>query len=101
MVSLDGKPYTELNNAWLYREKFIDGCSCDAKEYSEADIAQSISEIEGPGVPVEGHSAESAPAESDSPGSGAAAGEQAGGDDLIIRDTPEAADDDSFDPRRR
>ncbi len=92
MVSLDGKPYTELENAWLYRNKFIDGCSCDAAEYSQSKIAQSIAEIEGQGARLEEGSAQG------ESGDGAAARAD-GGDDLIIRDVPEP--DDSFDPRRR
>jgi hypothetical protein len=92
MVSLDGKPYTELENAWLYRNKFIDGCSCDAAEYSQSKIAQSIAEIEGQGARLEEGSAQG-----DSSDGAAARAE--GGDDLIIRDVPEP--DDSFDPRRR
>lgn len=92
MVSLDGKPYTELENAWLYRQKFIKGCSCDAAEYSEADIAQSIAELKGQSARLDpgGDGGQS--------GEGAGAGEQPGDDDLMIREVPE---DNSFDPRQR
>ncbi len=94
MVSLDGKPYSELKNAWLYRKKFIDGCSCDAAEYSEAEIAQSMAELEGRRARLE---------EGSGPGAGddgekAAPNDQADSDGLIIRDVPENG---SFDPRRR
>jgi HPt (histidine-containing phosphotransfer) domain-containing protein len=82
MVSLDGKPYTELENAWLYRQKFIKGCSCDAAEYSEADIAQSIAELKGQSARL------------DAGEDGGESGDQ----DLTIHEVPE---DESFDPRRR
>ncbi|RIA47551.1 DUF2865 domain-containing protein [Dichotomicrobium thermohalophilum] len=97
MVSLEGKPYTELKNAWLYRKKFIDGCSCDAAEYSEAEIAQSMAELDGPSARLEEGSAQGAPGAGGQAGEGAAAREQSG-DAHTDRDAPE---DDSFDPRRR
>jgi len=100
MVSLDGRPYTSLENAWLYRTKFIDGCSCDAAEYSEAKIAEAQGEQEAGDdliepLPGEARSAARSGLESD--GEEAAGDGQAGDDGLIIRDAP--ADD--FDPRRR
>jgi len=98
MVSLEGKPYTELDNAWLYRDKFIDGCSCDAAEYSEATIAQSMAELDGRSAQLEEGSAQGAGAEGDATGEGAANSDQSASEELIIRDAPE---DESFDPRRR
>ncbi len=94
MVSLDGKPYTQHNNAWLYREKFIDGCSCDAAEYSEAKIAQSVAGIDG--ASREEGSAQDEAGTDGGQGNTAALGQ--GDEELIIRDVPA---DDSFDPRRR
>jgi hypothetical protein len=41
MVSLEGKPYTSLNTAFLNRKHYIKGCSCKPEEYSPQDIAQS------------------------------------------------------------
>jgi len=97
MVSLNGKPYTELDNAWLYRKKFINGCSCDAKEYSEAEIAKSQAAAESA---VEGGNAPdgSAPA-ADVPGDNKRAESDQAAEDLpLIRDAPKR---DSFDPRQR
>jgi len=97
MVSLAGKPYSELKNAWLYRTKFIKGCSCDAADYSQEEIAKAQQEID---------SAQTGASDPDREGQDeAASGEdgkraesdQAGEDGLIIRDVPT----DSFDPRRR
>jgi hypothetical protein len=31
-VSTDGKRYTELNTAFVYREKIVSGCSCNGKD---------------------------------------------------------------------
>lgn len=90
MVSLDGKPYTDLENAWLYREKFVDGCSCDAAEYSQSKIARSTAEFDGQGARLEEDRAQG------NSGDGA---DDGGGGEMIIRDVPEP--DDSFDPRRR
>jgi hypothetical protein len=41
MVSLQGRPYTSLPNAFRNRKAFIKGCSCNANEYSVAEIAKS------------------------------------------------------------
>jgi hypothetical protein len=46
MVSLDGKSYSSLPNAWLYRKRFISGCSCNSGEYSQDEIARSMREGE-------------------------------------------------------
>ena len=34
MISLEGRPYTELPNAFLFRKEFVNGCSCKTTEYS-------------------------------------------------------------------
>lgn len=46
MVSLDGRPYSAIVNAWRYRKEFIKGCSCKQVEYSPLDSQ------EGGGAPV-------------------------------------------------
>ncbi len=33
MVSLTGRPYSEIQNAWRYRKEFVKGCSCKTAEY--------------------------------------------------------------------
>ena len=95
MVSLKGKPYTELEQAWLYRNKFIDGCSCDSVEYSEADIAQSMSELDERSARLTEGDNQGA---SDEAGDSAAANSTQDGNEPAIRDAP---DDKSFDPRQR
>lgn len=45
MVSLDGTPYNDLDNAWRHRKQYIKGCSCKAHEYSEEQILQSEQEL--------------------------------------------------------
>lgn len=44
MVSLDGRPYSDLENAWRNRKEYVKGCSCKAYEYSEEQILQSEQE---------------------------------------------------------
>lgn len=100
MVSLDGKPYTELDNAFLYRNEFIEGCSCDLAKYSEAEIAKSRGEIDGD-APLAEISPPDGAATGSSEGNGAdrqAGNNQDGEDELIIRDAPRRK---SFDPRQR
>jgi hypothetical protein len=41
MVSLAGKPYTEMPNAFRNRKVYIRGCSCNASEFSREEIAKS------------------------------------------------------------
>jgi hypothetical protein len=41
MVSLSGKPYSEMPNAFRNRKVYIRGCSCNANEYSREEIAKS------------------------------------------------------------
>lgn len=41
MISLDGRPYGTLSNAWRYRSEFIKGCSCKQAEYSPLDTPES------------------------------------------------------------
>ena len=41
MVSLKGMPYTQMPNAFRHRKVYIRGCSCNASEYSRAEIAKS------------------------------------------------------------
>ncbi|MFP4538317.1 MAG: DUF2865 domain-containing protein [Dichotomicrobium sp.] len=100
MVSLDGKPYTELDNAFLYRDEFIKGCSCDLARYSEAEIAKSRGEIDGEVPPAE-VSAPGGTATGASEGTGAdrqAGNDQDGEDEVIIHNAPRRK---SFDPRQR
>jgi len=101
MVSLNGKPYSELDIAWLYRKKFIDGCSCDASEYSEADIAKARQELESaeealPQDPDIGRAEDQSGAQGET--GKRAQSDRTAEDEPIIRDKPE---DDSFDPRQR
>lgn len=96
MVSLAGKPYSELKNAWLYRKKFINGCSCDATEYSRDEIAKAQQEIDSAdsGDPLREQQGEAAPGGDDKRADSAPAGD----DGPIIRDIPAEK---SFDPRQR
>ncbi len=41
MVSLAGKPYSEMPNAFRNRKVYIRGCSCNASEFSREEIAKS------------------------------------------------------------
>jgi hypothetical protein len=41
MVSLSGRPYSEMPNAFRHRKVYIHGCSCNANEYSRDEIAKS------------------------------------------------------------
>lgn len=41
MVSLKGVPYAQTPNAFRNRKVYIRGCSCNAKEYSQEEIAKS------------------------------------------------------------
>jgi hypothetical protein len=41
MVSLSGKPYTEMPNAFRNQKVYIRGCSCNAREFSRDEIAKS------------------------------------------------------------
>ncbi|HKJ61926.1 MAG TPA: DUF2865 domain-containing protein [Hyphomicrobiales bacterium] len=45
MVSLDGKPYNDLQNAWRNRKQYVKGCSCKSYEYSEEQILKSEQEL--------------------------------------------------------
>jgi len=100
MVSLNGTPYAELKNAWLYRKQFINGCSCDASEYSQTKIDEVMASLEN------GSQSAASDQEVSEGGTGAsqdengkhAASEQSGEGDLIIRDVPA---DSGFDPRQR
>ena len=47
MISLGGEEYARLPNAWLYRKRFISGCSCNPEEYSQEQIARSMREDAG------------------------------------------------------
>jgi hypothetical protein len=98
MVSLAGKPYSELDTAWLYRTKFIKGCSCDAAEYSMEQIAEAKQEMESArsGSPDAAREGQGDAASGDD--GKRAQSDQAGEDGLIIRDAPKP---DTFDPRRR
>ena len=93
MVSLEGRPYTQLKNAWLYRKEFIDGCSCDASEYSASKIAQSSPEAGDESNRLEEGGGWDTQADG---GEGAATPEA--GEEALDRD---GSQDDSFDPRRR
>lgn len=37
-VSIEGRPYTSLNNAFRYRRELVKGCSCKAEEYAADQI---------------------------------------------------------------
>jgi hypothetical protein len=41
MVSLSGRPYSEMPNAFRNRKVYIRGCSCNSNEYSPQEIAKS------------------------------------------------------------
>jgi Protein of unknown function (DUF2865) len=41
MVSLSGKPYSEMPNAFRNRKVYIRGCSCNVSEFSREEIAKS------------------------------------------------------------
>ncbi len=41
MVSLSGRPYSSIPNAFRNRKVYIKGCSCNANEYSREEIAKS------------------------------------------------------------
>jgi hypothetical protein len=41
MVSLSGKPYKEMPNAFRNQKVYIRGCSCNTREYSREEIAKS------------------------------------------------------------
>jgi hypothetical protein len=97
MVSLSGKPYSQLKNAWLYRKKFIDGCSCDASEYSVKKIAEAQQELESADAST-GSSREGEPEAAKDDEGKRAESTQTGEDGLIIREVPAP---DNFDPRRR
>lgn len=45
MVSLDGLPYNDLENAWRHRKQYVKGCSCKPYEYSEEQILKSEEEL--------------------------------------------------------
>ncbi len=38
MVSLDGRAYNTMSNAWRYRKEYVKGCSCKVAEYSPEEI---------------------------------------------------------------
>lgn len=40
MVSLDGRAYNDMDNAWRYRKEFVKGCSCNQSEYDPTLMAQ-------------------------------------------------------------
>ncbi len=99
MVSLDGLPYTELDNAWLYRKQFIEGCSCDAAEYSQAKIDEAMAQLKsGSSGTQQRSSTDTSGATGDGDSARSAATEGGKEGDLIIRDVP---DEKSFDPRKR
>jgi Protein of unknown function (DUF2865) len=41
MVSMSGRPYSEMPNAFRNRKVYIRGCSCNTSEYSREEIAKS------------------------------------------------------------
>ncbi len=41
MVSLAGRPYSEMPNAFRHHKVYLRGCSCNANEYSREEIAKS------------------------------------------------------------
>jgi hypothetical protein len=41
MISMNGRPYSEMPNAFRNRKVYIRGCSCNAAEYSPQEIAKS------------------------------------------------------------
>jgi len=104
MVSLDGVPYTDIDNAWLYRKTFVEGCSCDPEKFSLDKIAESRDAEQS--SPLGGdRTSETAGEDSAKSKSGQSAGdgERAGTiwadqDADTARDTTER---DSFDPRQR
>jgi len=98
MVSISGKPYGELENAWLYREKFIKGCSCDAARYSKAEIAKSRAQLDGEAAELSERTVINSDDTEPGKDKKRAASDQQEDDRLIIRDVPKP---DSFDPRQR
>jgi len=44
MISLTGKPYDTLENAWRHRKEYVKGCSCKPEEYSVHQIMLSDQE---------------------------------------------------------
>ncbi len=48
MVSLEGRPYTSLPNAFRNRKVFIRGCSCNQSEFSREEIAKSEDALRQP-----------------------------------------------------
>jgi hypothetical protein len=52
MVSLEGKAYNELPDAWRYRKEYVKGCSCKTAEFSPNEIKPVDSEAgEAPAAP--------------------------------------------------
>ncbi len=45
MVSLNGRPYSQMPNAFRNRKVYIRGCSCNANEYSPEEIAKAEDEL--------------------------------------------------------
>jgi len=104
MVSLDGVPYSDIDNAWLYRKKFIEGCSCDAEKYSLEKIAESQDGVQR--IPsLAGRTAETAgdDAAMSKSGPSTADGDRAGkpGDGEDQATVGDASERDSLDPRKR
>ncbi len=48
MVSLDGRPYSSIANAWRYRTEFVKGCSCKQAEYAPLDTPERMVPGDGP-----------------------------------------------------
>jgi hypothetical protein len=80
-VSLDGKPYTALPNAFRNRKVYIRGCSCKANEYSRDEIAKSEEALrqKSAATNVSEHSAShGAPPKSDAAAAKAPSGAESG-----------------------
>lgn len=96
-VSISGKPYTSLPNAFRHRKVYIKGCSCNASEYSREEIAKAEEALRqqtaaaqaasrkatdapapAPAAAESGQPSDNAPADADGQAEG---GEAAGGDE--------------------
>ncbi len=51
MVALNGRPYSQMPNAFRNRKVFIRGCSCNQGEYSQEQIAKSEEALRQPPPP--------------------------------------------------
>lgn len=54
MVSVDGRPYNSLENAWRHRKEFVKGCSCNQAEYDPEEIAKSSQKADAGGTAGDG-----------------------------------------------